>query len=289
MRKFRRILLTVSAAVFAFAATVTSSVVPVQTQVVAEASTMKLNRTSITLNKGKTYRLKVSGKGKKGVKWSSSNQKVAKVDKSGKVTAVKAGKATITAKVGKKTLKCRVTVKSPKKTNQYYQKLWDYIEENGTTNDYGDKSITYEYNFDDDYDEDVYDASASLEISNQKYDNTINFTVFYSYFDENSELSSVYSSMDLGSDKRLSIIYESLTAANVDVFDASVHNYDPSEYIKDVTEIDFEIDNKSDGVFSDSKINDSANEFLSSSLYVYDAALHSYVGFGLRELGFTNY
>lgn len=45
------------------------------------------------------------------MKWSSNKKKVAKVNKNGKITGVKAGKATITAKVDGKTLKCKVTVK----------------------------------------------------------------------------------------------------------------------------------------------------------------------------------
>lgn len=48
---------------------------------------------------------------KKKVKWSSSNRMVAVVSKKGKVTGKKAGKATITAKIGKKKYKCKVVVK----------------------------------------------------------------------------------------------------------------------------------------------------------------------------------
>ena len=46
----------------------------------------------------------------KTVAWSSSNEEVASVDSNGKVTAHKAGTATITAKVGDKTATCTVTV-----------------------------------------------------------------------------------------------------------------------------------------------------------------------------------
>jgi hypothetical protein len=46
-----------------------------------------------------------------GVKWSSSDPGIAAVDKTGRVTAIKIGKATISAKVGKKTYQCQVTVK----------------------------------------------------------------------------------------------------------------------------------------------------------------------------------
>lgn len=44
------------------------------------------------------------------VTWSSSNSKVATVDANGKVTAIGAGKATITAKAGNQTARCEVTV-----------------------------------------------------------------------------------------------------------------------------------------------------------------------------------
>ncbi len=71
----------------------------------------KLSAASKTLTKGKAFTLKVKNAGKAKVKWASSNKKVATVSKAGKVTAKKAGKATITAKVGKKKLTCKVTVK----------------------------------------------------------------------------------------------------------------------------------------------------------------------------------
>ena len=54
----------------------------------------------------------LSVKGKKtGIKWKSSNVLVARVKSNGKVTGKKPGKAIITAKVGTKTYKCKVTVK----------------------------------------------------------------------------------------------------------------------------------------------------------------------------------
>lgn len=78
-----------------------------QTQ--AAAKTPKLNRTSITLTVGQSKKLTVSNA--KNVKWSSSNKAVATVSKNGNVKAKKVGKATITAKVSGKSLKCKVTVK----------------------------------------------------------------------------------------------------------------------------------------------------------------------------------
>ena len=77
----------------------------------AEAkSKLALNRKKVTLQQGKSFRLKVKGTKKK-VKWASSRKKVAVVNKKGKITAKKAGTAKITARVGKKRLVCRVTVK----------------------------------------------------------------------------------------------------------------------------------------------------------------------------------
>ena len=75
----------------------------------AEAATVKLNATKKTIVIGSTYQLKVKNT-KKTVKWSTSNKKVATVSSSGKVTAKKAGTATITAKVGKKKLTCVIKV-----------------------------------------------------------------------------------------------------------------------------------------------------------------------------------
>ena len=71
-----------------------------------------INKTKATIYNGKTLQLKVKGTTRT-VSWSSSDNKVAKVNQKGLVTALKVGKATITAKVGSKNLTCKVTVKSP--------------------------------------------------------------------------------------------------------------------------------------------------------------------------------
>lgn len=73
------------------------------------AKKVKLNKVKVTLRVGKTVTLKLKNNKKK-VKWSSSNKKIATVTQKGKVKAKKAGKATITAKVGKKKYKCKVIV-----------------------------------------------------------------------------------------------------------------------------------------------------------------------------------
>ncbi len=76
-----------------------------------ETVSIRVNKSSIVMIQGKTYRLRASGENlPKAVKWRSSNKKVAKVDKTGKVTARAAGEATITAKSGKYKAACKVTV-----------------------------------------------------------------------------------------------------------------------------------------------------------------------------------
>ena len=78
---------------------------------------VKLDKTSLTLTKDKTYTLKATITGtNKAVSWSSSNSSIASVDKNGKVTAKTKGNATITAKVDGVSASCKVTVNEPAKT-----------------------------------------------------------------------------------------------------------------------------------------------------------------------------
>ena len=79
----------------------------------AQAATkMKINKTKTTIYVGDSTSLKVTGTNKK-IKWTSSNKKVATVTAKGKVTAKKAGKTVITAKVAGKKFKCTIVVKKP--------------------------------------------------------------------------------------------------------------------------------------------------------------------------------
>ena len=73
------------------------------------AAKVRMSPTVITLEKGEVYKLKVLGTGKK-AEWSSSREKVATVNQKGYVRARKAGRTTIRAKVGGKTLTCSVKV-----------------------------------------------------------------------------------------------------------------------------------------------------------------------------------
>lgn len=70
----------------------------------------KLNKTSLSLKKGKSYTLKITGKVGKAT-FKSSNTTVATVSKKGNVKAKSKGKTVVTVKSNGITLKCNVTVK----------------------------------------------------------------------------------------------------------------------------------------------------------------------------------
>ncbi len=88
------------------------------------AATPKMSKKSISIVATKTVQLKVLNNSKK-VKWSTSNKKIATVSKKGLVKGKKAGKATITAKVGKKKYKCTVNVKTGLNATQKSLKIGD--------------------------------------------------------------------------------------------------------------------------------------------------------------------
>ena len=83
----------------------------------AVPTSVSLNKTSLTLDVSKSYTLTKTVSPSKAVTsytWSSSNTRVATVDGNGKVTAKKAGTATITVKTSNgKTATCKVTVNLP--------------------------------------------------------------------------------------------------------------------------------------------------------------------------------
>ncbi len=87
--------------------------------VVILVTSLSLNKTELTIEKGKSETLTAtvspSDATDKTVSWKSSNTSVATVDQNGKVTAVNAGSAviTVTTKDGSKTATCNVTVVIP--------------------------------------------------------------------------------------------------------------------------------------------------------------------------------
>lgn len=85
----------------------------------ADKPYIMLDKVNLSLYKGKSYTLKkiISDRTKNAV-WSSSNSKVASVDKNGKITAKSKGVATITAKVNGYSATCKVIVIQPIKVDK---------------------------------------------------------------------------------------------------------------------------------------------------------------------------
>ena len=84
---------------------------------------IKINRSSVLLVKGQTFKLRIRNAAQK-VNWSSTKKSVATVSATGKVLARKKGKANIVARAGNQQKKCLVTVEEPKlNTNQISMEL----------------------------------------------------------------------------------------------------------------------------------------------------------------------
>lgn len=107
MKKFIGILLFVLT--FGLASTIT--IPQIGTCVDVQAATVSLNKRSTSVYIGKTTQLKVNNYTGK-VRWTSSNTSIATVSSAGKVKGKRIGTVTINARAGKKTLKCKVTVRS---------------------------------------------------------------------------------------------------------------------------------------------------------------------------------
>ncbi len=139
------------------AAVAVSTVGPVQA-----ASTVKISKSKVTLYVGKSTTLTVKKGSKKvsGVKWSTSNKKVATVSSKGKVTAKKKGTATITAKVNKKSYKCKVTVKKKTTTTTSgFDFNRDVTVKNGTKEVHVEFEINKENVTEEELEEQGYDVS----------------------------------------------------------------------------------------------------------------------------------
>lgn len=113
MSKMKRFItvLCLALAFFTLVPNVTEVFVPANYVVTQAQAAVSISTKKKTLYVNESFMLSVKGTTKT-VKWSSSNKKVATVTSMGKVTAKKKGTATITAKVGKKSYKCVVTVKT---------------------------------------------------------------------------------------------------------------------------------------------------------------------------------
>lgn len=287
MRILKRILLTASATVFALTATVAPAV-PLQTQVIAEAATMKLNKKSLTLYEGDTYKLKVTGKGKKKVKWSSSDTSVVKVSKSGNVRAISEGNATIKARVGKKTLKCRVYVETVDDDDydnlandtSYFDRLKNYVNTYGTYNDDMEKHLEWTYDKDD-------GSRLQLDVTNSD-DGDIDCTLFTGVIGDDYELNSLYSSFSINSDGNDSFVYQAMSNEGSYLYVIMNSDFNPAQYVKGGNSIDFTVVTNNAYDLTNYDLQEYGNQFFDITVSYIDTYLKGQVGFGLKELGFTS-
>lgn len=91
---------------------ITPVTVPVIGTVEYVSAAVKISNKSVTLIKGQSKTLKVTGTSKQ-PKWSTNNKLVVTVNKNGKITAKSKGAAVVTAKIGAASYKCKVTVETP--------------------------------------------------------------------------------------------------------------------------------------------------------------------------------
>ena len=114
-----------------FAKDANDNVSYMEVKVIITEPTIDFNVSVLSLNIGDEYTIEVKVDGKdKEIEWSSSDERIVKVD-NGKVTAIKAGKATIKAKANDVEKTCDVTVKE-KAAQQQTQK--NSINKNSSTN-----------------------------------------------------------------------------------------------------------------------------------------------------------
>ena len=86
----------------------------------AQITSLKLNRTELTLQPGETFQLEATTRPADAgvpIKWSSSNEAVAAVDERGLVTGTGYGAALVTARYGSYSAKCSVTLNA--------EQVWD--------------------------------------------------------------------------------------------------------------------------------------------------------------------
>ncbi len=128
------------------------------------AASVSLNRRSASVTVGKTVKLKVKGTRKK-AKWSSSNSKIATVNKNGVVKGKKTGQVKITAKIGKKKLTCKVNVKKAKSKAKPKAKSNTNTAQNTNVRKVVSKGMTYDHGIT--YEAYLYnDRTIEVEVTN---------------------------------------------------------------------------------------------------------------------------
>lgn len=254
-------------------------------EVTVKTPSIKLNTTSVSLAKGKSVTLKATtAPTSVTVKWKSSNTSVATVSSSGKVTAKKAGTATITASFSygditySKT--CKVTVTNVTTAQSNITKLVDYIKANGKVNQYGEKFIK-EVEYFEDY-------TYTFAIVYVSAEDCLRFISSYEY-DYYGGLNTTYT-MDLNR-TGTAVYYETIFIYDDYYGDpiyvaAATYYMNPSLYY-DVYDV---FDYYEENTFPDDvDIDASIYSGLETAMAVWNNMVYDAIGVGLDGIGFTNY
>ena len=246
--------------------------------------TIKLSKTSLTLTEKNTYQLKAeTAPTGVTVKWKSSNTSILTVSSTGKITAVKSGKATVTAYFvyGSVTYRttCSVTVVTKRAAN--FDKVKSFIDKNGYTNQSGNKVIVYsaedeEYTYDYGiaYDKKSgklqflylgdrkystgFEHSLSMEISKTSTSTTATNAILYYEYNEPIGAAVATSSIQMSkftSSTKLSYTFSKDSTANM-----------KNQSIKNLLDAELQV-----------------------AFQVWNEMLKSTVGVTMRDLGFTSY
>lgn len=106
------------------------------------AGAVKLNNKKVVLEVGRTKKLRVKNTSQK-AKWSTSDSSIAKVSKSGKITATGVGLATVTATVNGRQYACKVTVVDYNGMSDEQKEVIGYaLKYVGNSYRYGGSSLT---------------------------------------------------------------------------------------------------------------------------------------------------
>ena len=247
----------------------------------AATKKIHLKKTTVNLVVGKTYQQKLIAKNGKvikatKVKWKSKNKSIAKINKKGKITAVKAGTAKMTAKYKGKTYKFTVKVKkkaapAPAKTG--LQKLYSYINQYGYVNGNGDKTVSYEFK--------------TTEVFFINHSGCIEFVMYDTQDTSNySEISHVSMMMYLPeTTSTRSDIGIYMVTGQYGSYESEAHTtINCGTYTKNQT-LYFYIDN--DNFPSDTQ--NLLNATFKLAMSVWDSGLMENFGMELRDVGFKNY
>ena len=243
------------------------------------AKKIHVKKKTVTVIAGKTYQQKLIGKNGKAikatkVKWKSSKKSVAKINKKGKITGVKAGIAKMTAKYKGKTYKFTVKVK-PKYYNNYI-KLKKFIVNNGVYQDEFDcYTLGGTYNLDGDIY--TYDFDYNVEM------NYISMWVRTQYGSESSFEASMVADIDLSgsADPMCFFHFE-----NGDTLDMECNV--AASRITTSNELRWTVyENDSSFSGSEASVQGYCNALLDVSLIIWDDELWNMTGLTLHDLGFT--